>query len=381
MRLKLYTLSFISVVFLLSSCKTAKKMYERGNYDEAVELAARKLQKKPNDAATLAILQDAYRFAVEDHEARIRNNASSNNNLKAEWTYAEYLSLQRLYESIRRSPAVFDIVRPTDYSSYVSIYQEEASNARYERGLDLMNSNNRNNFKQAYYEFQKALALKPGDISAKQKMDEAYAGAVLNVVVLPVVQTGFQHSSFNYGFVNFDNNLLRSLNNNNGNFFLHYYSPAEASSYNMRTDNIVEMRMGGLDMDRYRDQRTIREVSRQIVVKEIVIKPDSVVKEYATVKAKITTIRRSLKSNGLLQVTVRNYDNQWLWSNTYRSDYNWETEFSTFTGDERALSESDRKLLDCKETFPPNNDEIMRIITNDIQNKASYGIRDYFARF
>lgn len=384
MKRKFYTLFFITVTTLLVSCRTAKKMYEKGNYDEAVELAAKKLQKKPNDAATLDILQNAYRYAVEDHESRIRNNAASNNNLRWEWTYSEYLDLQRLYEAIRSTPAVFDVVRPTDYSSYVATFKEEAGNARYDRGLELMQNNTRNSYKQAYFEFQKALSLKPGDLSAKQKMDEAYASAVLNVVVLPVVQSGFQQSSYNYGFVNIDNEILRYLNNNNGSAFVRYYSPAEASSYNVRTDQMVEMRFSNIDIDRYRDYRDTREVSKQVVIKETVIKKDgkdSVIKEYATVKAKITTTRRTLQSNGLLQVTVRDYNNQWLWSETYRGDYNWTTEFSTYTGDARALSEEDKKLIDRREEYPPRNDEIIRTIMNEAQGKAECGVKDYFNRF
>src|SRR5215475_10326843 len=120
MKSKLYFLLFVTATIVLFSCKTAKKMYEKGNYDEAVELAAKKLQKKPNDAATLDILQNAYRFAVEDHEARIRNNSISNNDLRWEWNFNEYSDLQRLYDAIRKSPAVFDIVKPTDYSSFVA---------------------------------------------------------------------------------------------------------------------------------------------------------------------------------------------------------------------------------------------------------------------
>jgi tetratricopeptide (TPR) repeat protein len=381
MKRKFYTLFFIAITVFLFSCKTAKKMYEKGNYDAAVELAAKKLQKKPNDAATLDILQNAYRFAVEDHESRIRNNSGSNNNLRWEWTYNEYLDLQRLYDAIHKVPAVYDIVRPTDYSSYVITYQEEAGNARYDRGLELMQNNTRNGYKQAYFEFQRALSLKPGDISAKQKMDEAYANAVINVVILPVVQSGFQYSSFNYGINSFDNSVLRYLNNNNGNFFVRYYSPAEAGSFNIRTDQIVEMRFSNIDIDRYRDQRTTREVSRQIVIKETVIRPDSIIKEYATVKAKITTTRRTLRSDGLLQVTVRDYNNQWLWSDTYSGDYNWSTEFSTYTGDARALSEEDKKLCGDREQFPPTNDEIVRTIIHETQTKAECGIKDYFNRF
>jgi tetratricopeptide (TPR) repeat protein len=381
MKSKLYAFIFIAVISLLFSCRTAKKMYAKGNYDEAVELAAKKLQKKPHDEAILDILQHAYRFAVEDHEARIRNYAGSNNDLRWEWTYNEYLDLQRLYESIRRVPSVFDVVRPTDYSSYVTTYKEEAGNARYERGLELMRANTRNSYKQAYFEFQKSLSLKPGDISAKQKMDEAYSNAVLNVVVLPVVQSGFRYSSYNYGFVNFDNSVLRYLNNNNGNYFVRYYSPAGANSFHIRTDQVVEMRFSHIDIDRYRDQRTVREVSKQVVVKETVIKPDSVIKEYATVKAKITTTRRTLKSDGLLQVTVRDFNDQWLWSDTYRGDYNWSTEFSAYTGDARALSEEDKKICDSKEQFPPSESEIIRVIMNEAQSKAECGIKDYFNRF
>jgi tetratricopeptide (TPR) repeat protein len=377
MKWKFYTLFFIASAFWFS-CKTAEKMYKKGNYDEAVELAAKKLQKKPSDGETLDILQNAYRFAVEDHQTTIRNNSNSTNDLRWEWTYNEYMDLQRLYEAIRSVPSIYDIVHPTDYSSFVATFKEEAANARYDRGLALMEDNTKNSFKQAFYEFQKALELKPGDLSAKQKMDEAYGNAVTNIIILPVTQSGYQYSSNSYNYNNFDYNVISYLNNNNSNFFVRYYSSAEVRSANIRTDQFVEMRSSNIDIDRYRDQRSTREVSKQVVVKETVIKADSVIKEYATVKAKITTTHRTLQSDGLLQVTVKDYNNQWLWSDTYRGDYNWSTEFSTYTGDARALSEEDKKLVNRREEFPPRNDQILDIIMNEIQTKAECGIKDHF---
>jgi len=380
MKSKLYTLLLISITVLLFSCKTAKKMYQKGNYDEAVELAAKKLQKKPNDAATIDILQNAYRFAVEDHEATIRNNSNTNNDLKYEWNYSEYLQLQRLYEAIRRVPSVFDAVHPTAYSSYVATYQEEAGNVRYDRGLALMENNTKSSSRQGYYEFSRALQLKPGDLTITQRLNEAYEIGATNVVVLPIVQSGFQQSSYNYGIVNFDNNILGYLKSSNGNLFVRYYAPAEADNLNIRTDQVVEMRFSHIDINRYRDQCNTREVSKQVVVKETVIRPDSIVREYATVKAKINTTRRTLQSNGLLQVTVRDYTGQWLWSDTYRGDYNWSTEFSSWTGDARALTDDDKKLCDGHEQFPPGESEIMRTIMNEAQVKAECGIKDYFNR-
>ncbi|MEK7226922.1 MAG: hypothetical protein AAB221_14720, partial [Bacteroidota bacterium] len=87
MKTKIYTLSFIAVIFFFISCKTASKLYEKGNYDEAVELAAKKLQKDPHDSKLQNIIQTSYRYAVEDHESRIRNKSQSSNEQKWEWMY------------------------------------------------------------------------------------------------------------------------------------------------------------------------------------------------------------------------------------------------------------------------------------------------------
>jgi hypothetical protein len=380
MKLKLYTVIFITLTALFFSCKSAEKMYLKGNYDEAVELAAKKLSKKPNDAGLLQTLQSAYRFAVDDHESRIRNFSNSFEDLKYERVYQEYLDLQRLYDAVHRSPAVFDIVQPTDYSAYITTYKEQAANARVERGQTLMDNNTKQGARDAYFEFQRALDLKPGDIAIRQKLDDAYANAVTNVVLLPLTRYGFQYSSYNFDMINFNTDIMRYLNNNNNNRFVRYYQDAEARSYNLRMDNVVEMRFSDVNIGRYRDQRNTREVSRQIVGKERVYSKDSVVKEYITVKATITTTTRSIQADGLLQATVKDYNSRWLWSDTYRGDYSWQASFSTFTGDERALSDEDRKLIAQKEQWPPSNDEIIRIIMNEIRNKTECGISDYFKR-
>lgn len=375
MQMKLYSFFFLLAITFVS-CKNAEKLYRQGRYDEAVEQAAKKLSKKPGDAATLDILQNAYRYAVSDHEKKIENYTNSNSDLRWENIYREYISLQNLYEAIRRSPSVYEVVQPTDYSSFVVTYKEEAGNVRYERGLELMDQNTKKGYRDAYNEFQKALSLKPGDLSIKQKLDEAFASAVTNVVILPPSRFGFQYSSYFYDFNSFNYDMLRYLNNNNRSQFLRFYSPNEA--VNMRADNVAEMRFSDINIGRYRDQRSTREVSKQIVGKERVIKADSVVKEYITVKAKITTIRRELQADGLLQATIRDIDNRYLWSDTYRSDYRWVYSFAIYTGDERALSEEDKKIINQREQFPPSNDEIIRVIMNDILNKAQCGISDYY---
>ena len=380
MKLKLYLPLVIFISVLLFSCKTAGKLYQKGRYDEAVVLAAKKLGKKPGDASTLDILTNAYRYAVQDHESRIRNYSNSNTDLRWENIYQEYTSLQYLYDAIRRSPSIFTIVQPTDYSSYITTYKEEAGNARFERGLELLDQNNKQSSRAAWYEFQKALALKPGDLSIKQKLDEAYTNAVTNVVILALTRYGYQYGSYNFDYQDFNYNLLRYLDNNSRSQFVKYYSQVGPGMQDIRPDNFVEMRFSDVNIGRYRDQRNTREVSKQVVAKEIVIKKDSVIKEYITVKARITTTTRIIQADGLLQATIRDQNERRLWSDTYRGDYSWSANFATYTGDERALSEDDKRLINQREQWPPSNDEIIRIIMDDVRRKTECGISDYFNR-
>ncbi len=143
-------------------------------------------------------------------------------------------------------------------------------------------------------------------------------------------------------------------------------------------DNVIDMRFSDVNIGRYHDQRDTREVSKQVVGKEIVLGKDSVKKEYITVKAKITVTTRVIQANALLQATLRDFDNRRIWSDTYRGDYNWTYSFATYTGDERALSEEDKLIINQREAWPPSNDEIIRIIIEEIQRKTECGISEYF---
>lgn len=377
MKLKLYTP--VLFLLLLVSCRSAEKLYNRGDYDAAVELASKKLAKKPGNKELIQIVRDAYRFAVEDHESRIRNLEISSSDLRYEKILSEYSSLQRLYDAIRRSPTAYDVVQPMDYSSYLQTYREEAGNVREFRGDDLMAQNTKNSFREAYYEYQKALALKPGDLVLKQKMDEAYSAAVIQVSIQPLSRFGLQYAQYSYDYGQFDQDMLRYLNNHRQGPFLNFYGMSQPG---VRADFAVELRFSDVNIGRYNDQRETREVSKKVVSKEIVHGKDSVSYEYITVKAKITVTTRRLQANALLQATAREVEtNRRVWSDTYRGDYNWVATFATYTGDERALSDEDKRMINSREAFPPDNDQIIRIIMQEIRSKTECGISDFFNRY
>lgn len=386
MKLKLYAYSFLAGVMalLMASCRSATKLYEKGRYDEAVEVAAKKLQKDPKDAKLQEVILSAYKFAVEDHEAQLNKYNSSANDLKWEWMYSEYTDLQRLYDAIRKSPDVYAIVQPRDYSQEVIQFREKAGDNRYNRGLQLMSSagNDKLAYRQAYREFQSALGFIPGDVDIQNKMNEAFNYAVINVVVLPLDErSSYQYSSYNTRYRTFDNNMVTYLQNNNSNQFVRYYSAFDADARRVVADQVIEIRFSSMNIGRTNDERSTRTVSREVVVKETVIKPDSVVKQYAKVSAKITTTKRTMKSNGMIQVVARDYNNRITWSENYTAEHYWSTEFATYTGDTRALSDEDKKIIDRQQAIAPREDDIIRSIMDEIQSKAECGVRDYFNRF
>lgn len=383
MRIKFYTtLYFLMFIVLMAGCKSAAKVYNSGNYDEAVNLAVKKLQKKPGDAETMALLQDAYRYAVNDHETRIRQLSNNNNDLKWEWVYNEYASLQRLYHAIQSSPEVRSVIQATDYSSYINTYAERAADVRYQRGMTMMEKNDRTSFKNAYNEFNTALNFRPGDLMISDKRDEAYELAVINVVVMPFDNYQYRYSSYNSdNNNNIETDLLRILKYNTGSNFVKIYSSWEAQNKKIRPDQIIDLQFTTINIGRTRDEKKSRQVSKDVVVKETVYRPDSIVKEYKKVTAKITTTKRTLYSEGNLMVTVRSADGRRLWGDNIRGDHSWVTEFTTYTGDERALSSSDKEQLKRQPGTPPREDEIIRQIINEINNRLSSSIRNYFNRF
>ncbi len=376
---KIYTLFILIAIVLITGCKTAAKLYDKGNYDEAVQLAVKKLQKKPDDEMR-SLLQSAYQYAVNDHETRIHQLGDNTNELKWEWIYNEYASLQRLYEAIHRSPEAMAIVNATDYSSYLNTYADKAATTRFDRGMQWMDKNDKISFRNAFTEFEMALQYRPGDLTIIDRKDEAFALAVIIVVVMPIESNRYRFSSYNDNEIrNFENDLLRQLQFNSSNRFVKFYSAWDANSSNIQPDQFIDFRLSTMDIGRTRDDNSTREVSKEIVVKEIVYRPDSIVKEYKKVYAKIRTTRRTMLSEGNLQVNVRDASGRWLWGDNVQGNHNWCTEFSTYTGDERALSESDKQLVNRRQDYPPHDDEIIRCIMNEINSNMLGRVRNYFS--
>jgi len=373
-------LLIFSVTFF--ACKTANKAYDKGNYTNAIELAIKKLQKNPNDGETKTLAKNAYNNAVNNHQDIIRSISNSINDSRFIKLYSEYRQLQNLYLLVKSQLSLNNFIRPVDYAEYVETYGNKSAEVHYQKGLILLNENNKTSFREAYNEFKTALRYTPDNDVIQKKMEEAYQGAVVNVVVLSMDQNygGYRYSS-SYQLRNFEEDIMRNLRYQLQNDFVKLFSEWDAKSRNIEPDEILEMRLGRLEIGHPYDQTQTRNVSKEVVVREIVYKPDSVVKQYGTVNAQIAVTRRNIISEGELYLSVRDAKGRVLWNDIFRGEHRWETEFATYRGDERALSQNDRTLLNRNRNDynTPREDDILKEVFREIQNDMSYRLKNYYS--
>jgi hypothetical protein len=303
------------------------------------------------------------------------------NDLKWEWMYNEYADLQNLYNVIFKAPTVYELVRPTDYSSDINANAAKASDVHYNRGMQLMKYNDRQSAKNAYHEFKTAMGFKPGDANIQQMINQAYDAALTVVAIIPINNYGFQYASYNYQLQNFQSDIVKVLQYNTGNEFVKFYSTWETQRLNIVPDEIVEMHFTQINIGRIIDNYSTREVSKDVVVKETVYKPDSVIKQYAKVKANITTTQRTMSSQGNLSINIRDNNGKWIWSDNVVGTSSWSTAFSSYTGDERALGEEDKQSLNKVQDNPPRDEEIMKCLQESIYSDFVYKIRNYYSRY
>ncbi|MGZ5189411.1 MAG: hypothetical protein ACXWCZ_00245 [Flavisolibacter sp.] len=377
---RIFTL-LLAVIVLASGCKTASKSYQKGDYTEAIDRGIKKLQKDPDDYETRDLVKNSYTYTVNEYEDQIRTLSNSKSENRFEKIYYNYNLLQNLYVKIRQSPSAAQYVKPKDYSEYVETYREKAADVYIADAEKWKNVGTKVAYREAYNAYNAALRLRPEDFDLKRDRDSAYESAVTKVVVTEMQNFGQYSYSSSYQMQNFQRDVIRTLSHNMNNDFVKFYNESEARMRDIIPDHVMELNLSRITLGQPYDNKSTREVSKEVVVKEIVYKPDSVVKQYGKVNAKITTTKRQVLSHGDLIIAVRDTKGRTLWNDRFTGEHKWNTEYASYTGDERALSESDKELVNRNNNYnPPTEEQIMEELLRQIQNDLTYRLRNYYAR-
>lgn len=380
--MKRNAIHYLCVLFLLfcGACKSGEKMFNRGQYDEAVRLFVKKLQKRPNDATSLQMLPQAYQHAQDVREGRVKGYMVSSDALKWERIRNEYRAMQNLYYIIQSSPAAMQVVKPKDYSAAITGAQENAAEERYNRGVQLLSQGTKPAARQAFAEFDATLALVPGFRDAQKLRDEAFAAGTIYVAIS---QLQMRSPSFQFTADQFRNVLLSDLQRRNLDRFVLFIDEATARKENLRPDHYLELMFYDFAVGQVYVDRLQREVSKEVVVGQTkerdttgkIINKDV----WGIVKATVFITKKTVTSTGMMDYRITEVDNgRLLRSNRVPGQYVWLNQFGTFKGDERALSDEDKKAMTGRDILPPPPQMLFTEMTRPIYDQLARELQSYY---
>ena len=229
-------------------------------------------------------MQNSYNYSINEHQDQVRILSNSKNDNRFERIYQEYVNMQRLYDIIHEYPAVAQMIRTQDYSEFVSTYRDKSADIHVEKANRWLDEGTKESYREAYKELNVALRYRPDDFELRKKRDDVYDFALTKVIIAPIQNYGGYRYGSSYQLQNFQRDIIRTLTFNMNNEFVKFYTEFEARSQDIEADQIMELNLSRISIGQPYDNKTSREVSKQVVIKEIVYKPDSVVKEYGTVQ-------------------------------------------------------------------------------------------------
>jgi hypothetical protein len=366
---------------LLLGCSSGKKAYERGNYYEAVMKSVNRLRQHPGHSKSMEALQSAYPLAVEFYESEAKNEIASNSNFKWKNAIQSYNSINALYEAIRQCPGCKTAVpNPKNYYAEIGPLKEKAADESYNAGITALMKGNRNDAKNAYFNFSDVQHFVPGYKDVVEYLDKAKFEATLKVIVeqIPVP------ARYNLSGGFFQDKVEEFLHNNyTDQSFIKFYTPEEARSINLpHADQIMR-----IQFDDFSVGNSVLKEKEETLTKDSVKVGEAkiegkTVPVYNTVKAKFTTFRKEITSTGLLSmVVVDAKTNGILTTRKFNGQFVWISEWARFNGDERALSNEQLKICKLREQQPPNPQELFLEFTKPIYNQLIPAVRGFYQNY
>ncbi|TDB61408.1 hypothetical protein [Arundinibacter roseus] len=379
---KLSSLSVLCLLLLtiLVSCKSAKKSLRQGEYDESVLLAVSKVKDNPRSSSA-DVLKEAYELALQQHLSDLRRNETSTDLFRQERTAEIYTRLNTLYNAIQDCPACGRLVSARSFFNEENQARQSAAATRYEAGQQILDQGGRDNARQAFIHFEKANEMVNNFRDVNRKLDEAYAIGSFKVVVEQVLVSSRTYQLSNEYFQNQVNEFLQT--NRRLNKFVRFYTPDEATQDKVRPDHVVV-----LQFDDFAVGQTLVESKTEVVTSKDSVKVGETtvagkkVPVFNKVTAKLTRNRKTVLSNGLLDMQIKDFGTKRVVNQEkFTGQYTWVCEWGNFNGDERALTADQKRMTSSRELMPPPPQQLFIEFSKPIYNRLTTKLRGFYENY
>lgn len=375
-------LYLIALIITLSGCSSGKKALERGDYYESVLKSVSRLRKNPSHKKSIESLKDSYPLALEWLEDEADNHITTNNNFKWKGALVSYQKINNMYEEIRKAPGAKRVISsPKNYYNKITELKKKAAKESYDAGIAAMLNNNRADAKKAYYLFQEANEFVPGYEEVSDMIAESQFNATLKVIVEQIPVPTRYRLSANF-FQDKVEEYLRSGKASGK--FVRFYTPGEADSEQLaNADQILKIQFDDFVVGKEyvkSDTETIEKDS--IEVGKVTLEDGTKKPVYGTVKAKITTYRKELKSEGRVSMQVLDANSDGIIKHEkFNGTYVWITQWGSYNGDSRALSKEQLAICERKEGYPPAPQDMFVNFTKPIYDQLTNKVRGFYKNY
>lgn len=375
---RLLIILFTSV---LLACSSGKKAYERGDYYASVMQAVARLRQNIDHSKSQQTLKSAYPLAIDQLEGQAKNQIASNTQFKWKNAIASYNQINNMYEAIRQCPGCLAVVpNPKNYYSQVGDLKEKAAEESYEAGITALMKGTRNDAKNAFFLFTDANNFVPGYKEVIDYIDKSKFDATLKVIIEQIpVPTRYNLSG---GF--FQDKVEEFLH---GNYpdrsFIRFLTPEEAQSISLeRADQILRIQFDDFSVGNTTLTQKEETVTKDSVIVGEVIVEGKKIPAYNTVKAKLTTFRKEVVSQGLLSMVVVDANTKGILNHQkFNGGYTWVSSWASFNGDDRALSPQQLALCKQRETQPPIPQDLFLEFTRPLYDQLIPSIRRFYSEY
>lgn len=373
--MRILYLVLFSMLFLFScnSVKRTQKLLSHGDYDKAISLAVKKLQKDKNAKeydAHIAILENAYKKAEEEDIKRIALLKKQNSRVGKREIYHMYTNLISrqnlirpllpLYSKEMRRNGKFHFV---DYGSDFVRAREVFVKSLYEQAQELLSGHSKEDARNAYTVLSELEEIIPHYKNVSQLMDDAhFRGTDFVFVQLQNHTRQFIPLRLQRDLLNFNTYGLND-------FWTEYHSQIENGiQYDFEIDlnfQTIEISPERIIEKQYTLKEKIKDGSdyqrdrRGNIVRDSLGNPRKTERTIVvSAKLNTTTQQKSVFIGGTVLYKDLNQNRQ-IRSYPLSTEFIFENIFATYQGDKRALGPEDLRLVSNVFRPFPNTEQMI----------------------
>jgi hypothetical protein len=380
------------LVSVLVSCSAKKQIEEaisHGDYDQAISEALRKLENnkdKKRKQAYVVMLKDAYEKVLEEDLAHIDHLKKDGNPELYKAIYESYADLEARQNAIKRVMPLriggklltFDF---NDYSTELVDYRYKTSDFLLDKGLSLLDTENKFNARKAYSLFDYVDNINPNFENIRSLMQEAHKNGI------DYVHVSVKNETHQIMPQRLEAELLDFNTYGLNQFWTKYHANADD---NIDYDFAMELQLKRINIspEHINERQLLRE--RQITdgweyllddagnVAKDSLGNDIKIDKIVNVRARFFEVLQTKSSQVIADVVYTDLkQNQTIDAFTIDSGFTFENVFGRFRGDRRALNRDDRNLLRQQQIHFPTDEQMVFDTGEDLKLKLKDIISSY----